>query len=80
MKSFLCKLRWIFFHRFIRLVSATICVYLISGNQRECLAQLNESDSIRWQIKFNATASVLDGNVARTLLLNRIEVAHANKQ
>lgn len=41
-------------------------------------AQLNESDSIRWQVKFNATASVLDGNVARTLLLTRIEVAHAN--
>lgn len=43
-------------------------------------AQLNESDSIRWQVKFNATASVLDGNVARTLLLTRIEVAHANER
>lgn len=43
-------------------------------------AQLNESDSIRWQVKFNATASVLNGNVARTLLLTRIEVAHANER
>lgn len=43
-------------------------------------AQLNESDSVRWQVKFNATASVLDGNVARTLLLTRIEVAHANER
>jgi hypothetical protein len=41
-------------------------------------AQLNESDSIPWQIKFNSTASVLDGNVARTLLLNRIEISHSN--
>jgi Protein of unknown function, DUF481 len=45
----------------------------------QSFAQLNESDSIQWQIKFNSTASVLDGNVARTLLLNRLEVAHANK-
>jgi Protein of unknown function, DUF481 len=44
----------------------------------QSLAQLNESDSIRWQIKFNSTTSVLDGNVARTLLLNRVELAHAN--
>lgn len=43
-------------------------------------AQLNESDSIRWQVKFNATGSVLDGNVARTLLLNRLEVARANEK
>lgn len=41
-------------------------------------SQLNESDSIQWQVKFNATASVLDGNVARTLLLNRLEVTRAN--
>ncbi len=42
-------------------------------------AQLNDSDSIPLQIKFNATASVLDGNVARTLLLNRLELAHSNQ-
>lgn len=41
-------------------------------------AQLNESDSIRWQVRFNATGSILDGNVARTLLLHRLEIAHAN--
>ena len=43
-------------------------------------AQLNESDSVHLQLKFNATASVLDGNVARTLLLNRLELAHANQK
>lgn len=46
----------------------------------ETKGQLNESDSIRWQLKFNATGSVLDGNVARTLLLHRLEVAHANSR
>lgn len=56
----------------------TTALFLIAwGN---LFAQLNESDSIRWQVKFNATASVLDGNVARTLLLTRIEVAHANER
>lgn len=54
-----------------------IVVLLSAG---KLFAQLNENDSIPWQVKFNATGSILDGNVARTLLLNRIEVAHANKQ
>ena len=43
-------------------------------------AQLNESDSINWQLKFNATGSLLDGNIARTLLLTRVEAAHANRK
>jgi Protein of unknown function, DUF481 len=58
------------------LLSLSIALALSS----QLFAQLNESDSIRWQLKFNSTASVLDGNVARTLLLNRFEVAHANKK
>ncbi|MFN8889376.1 MAG: hypothetical protein ACK5WF_18100, partial [Cyclobacteriaceae bacterium] len=41
-------------------------------------AQLNESDSVRWQARFNATGSILDGNVARTSLLHRLEITHAN--
>jgi hypothetical protein len=56
-----------------------LSVFLSTISLTFALAQLNESDSIRWQIKFNATGSVLDGNVARTLLLNRFEVANANK-
>lgn len=56
----------------------TTALFLIAW--ANLFAQLNESDSIRWQVKFNATASVLDGNVARTLLLTRIEVAHANER
>jgi hypothetical protein len=41
-------------------------------------AQLNESDSIRWLARFNATGSILDGNVARSSLLHRLEITHAN--
>ena len=56
-------------------ITLLLCLFF----SHAAVAQLNESDSIHWQVKFNSTASVLDGNVARTLLLNRIEVAHANK-
>lgn len=41
-------------------------------------AQLNESDSVSWQVKASLTGTVLDGNIARTLLLNRIELINAN--
>ena len=53
-------------------------IILLGSLSHTAAAQLNESDSINWQLKFNATGSVLDGNVARTLLLQRFEVAHAN--
>ncbi len=56
-----------------------VIIFLLVTRVTSCPAQLNESDSIRWQVKLNATGSVLDGNVARTLLLHRLEVAHANK-
>jgi hypothetical protein len=59
--------------------NALLSLLITLALSNQLFAQLNESDSIRWQIKFNSTASVLDGNVARTLLLNRLEVAHANK-
>lgn len=47
---------------------------------QDSFSQLNESDSIKWQIKFNAAGSILDGNVARTLLLNRLELAKVNRK
>lgn len=43
-------------------------------------AQLNESDTISWQLKYNSTATVIQGNFSRTLLLNRLEFAHASPQ
>ncbi len=40
-------------------------------------AQLNKKDTVDWQIKLSASGSLLDGNVARLLLVNRLEIAHA---
>lgn len=62
----------------VRLVPALCLWVLLNSLFSNCFAQLSESDTIRWQTKFNATGSVLDGNVARTLLLNRLQVTHAN--
>jgi Protein of unknown function, DUF481 len=61
------------------MIKPSLFFIVFSLSMGKLFAQLNESDSIPWQIKFNTTGSVLDGNVARTVLLNRFEVAHANK-
>jgi hypothetical protein len=41
-------------------------------------AQLNRNDTIPWQVKLTASGSMLDGNVSRLLLMNRLEVAYAD--
>lgn len=41
-------------------------------------AQLNRKDTLDWQIKLSAGGSLLEGNVARFLVMNRLEVAYAN--
>ncbi|MCB0490144.1 MAG: DUF481 domain-containing protein [Cyclobacteriaceae bacterium] len=51
---------------------------IIVSSLSTAFAQLNESDSISWQVKAAFTGSILDGNIARTLLLNRIELINAN--
>lgn len=40
-------------------------------------AQLNTTDTLDWQFKLSFDGSLLDGNVARFLLTNRLELAYA---
>lgn len=42
-------------------------------------AQLNSNDTLGWQIKLSASCSLLDGNVARFLLVNRLEASYVDR-
>ena len=57
-----------------KILTAMCLLYLL------CLqanSQLNNNDTLNWQIKLSASGSLLDGNVSRFLLVNRLEVAYA---
>lgn len=56
-----------------------LLLLLILVSEANSFAQLNESDSVFWQLKVSSTGTVLDGNIARTLILNRLEVINANE-
>ena len=57
-----------------------IVFILTAFSVSNCYSQLNESDSIKFQMKFSSTGSYLDGNVNRLLLLNKLELALANNK
>lgn len=40
-------------------------------------AQLNERDTLNWQVKLSASGSLLAGNVSRFLTVNKLETAHS---
>ncbi len=44
---------------------------------RPAYCQLNESDSLRWQFKASATASLLNGILDRFITVNKLEAGHA---
>jgi Protein of unknown function, DUF481 len=62
---------------YIRLNVLKICILLLSIPIIKAHAQLNRNDTLNWQVKFSASSSLLDGNVARFLLLNSFEIAYA---
>jgi Protein of unknown function, DUF481 len=56
----------------VNIVVTFLCVLCLKAN-----AQLNRIDTLDWQIKLSASGSLLDGNVSRFILVNRLEVAYA---
>lgn len=60
-----------------RFLGVSALVLPLSGGAAQ--AQLNESDSLRFQVRFTSAGSLLEGNVARLLLLNKLELARANE-
>jgi hypothetical protein len=61
-------------HKFI--VSISFFILCTAGSH----AQLNESDTLKWQLRLSCNGSWLEGNVKRLLIVNRLELTHARSQ